>query len=114
MTEINIKDDQFIFLSSRNNINNYKISYKLNDEATINRKCKGFVCKRANNFEKDYECVLRHIRNSIGHSNVYVNKEPKRKYILFEDFNPQTKVQTAIILFSQTDLSRLKQAIVKY
>ncbi len=114
ISEINISDEQYKFISWNSSTKDYLERYGLIDTTTVNRKSKGFVCKKTKNLEMDFECVLRHIRNSIGHSNVYMNKAPKRKYILFEDFNMKANppTHTATLLFSQTDLSRLKRAII--
>ena len=86
--------------------------YKLHNEATVNRRSKGFICKRKDNSESDYECVLRYIRNSIAHSNVYMNNAGNRKYIIFEDFN-KTGNQSSIMLLSQADLTKLKREIMR-
>ena len=99
-----------IIIKQHNNTKEYIEKYGLNDEASINRRSKGFVCKRDKN-EKDCECVLRHIRNAIAHSNVYMSNAGNRKYIILEDFN-RSKVLSAIILFSQADLNRLKKIIM--
>ena len=94
-------------------IENYLNEYHLNDNSTIKRTTRGFICKRKSQ-EKDYECILRHIRNSIAHANVFMSNVGNRKYILFEDFNPdKNKNKNAIILFSQTDLNNLKKIIIK-
>ena len=104
--------DCFVFLAPNCVIERYFEKYNLHNEANINRRSKGFICKRKVNTEKDYECVLRHLRNAIAHSNVYMNDAGNRKYILFEDFN-KTKKQSSIILLSQADLARLKKEIMK-
>lgn len=91
---------------------NYLVKYKLDNNATVNRKAKGFVCKRKTNGETEYECLLRHLRNSIAHSNVYMINSGNRKFLLFEDYN-QSKNQSARVLLSQTDLQKLKAEIMK-
>ena len=77
----------------------------------ISRRTKGFICIRKGK-ETDYECVLRHIRNSIAHNNVYYCDAGNRKFVLFEDYNRSGKF-TARILFSQTLLTDLKKGITK-
>ena len=52
------------------------------------------------------------IRNAIAHGNVYYFNAGNRKFILFEDFNEKSK-PTARILFSQTDLKKLKDALLR-
>ena len=106
-----IPNNNFAIIASNCTIERYIEKYKLNDNATINRRSKGFVCKRKDKNEKDYECILRHIRNAIAHSNVYMNNAGNRKYIIFEDFN-KSKNQSSIMLISQADLSKLKKTIM--
>lgn len=77
----------------------------------ISRRTKGFICIRKGK-ETDYECVLRHIRNSIAHNNVYYCDAGNRKFVLFEDYNRGGKF-TARMLFSQTLLTELKKEITK-
>ena len=84
--------------------------YGLNDNEEVHRKSKVFVCKRKNKYESDCNCILRHMRNSIAHSCVYISMSGNRKYILFEDFNKKDNI-TAKILLSQTDLKKLKQYV---
>lgn len=84
----------------------------LSDEATVRRRLKAIVCKRKEKAETDYQCVLRHLRNSIAHGNLYLSNAGNRKYILFEDYNKSENI-TARILLSQADLSLLKREIMK-
>lgn len=86
--------------------------YGLNDEAEVNRRAKAVVCKRKNKSESECACLLRHIRNSIAHNNVYLSSTGNRKYILFEDFNSRGNI-TARILLSQTDLKKLREEIMR-
>ena len=104
--------ESYAFLSPNCSIEKYFDKHKLSLETEINRKSKGFVCKKKNTTETAYECLLRHIRNSIAHNNVYICNAGNRKYILFEDFN-NNKKQSSRILFSQTDLKKLKEIIMK-
>lgn len=107
-----IGDKKYIILSKDYHLEKKLEEYSLNDEAEINRKHKGFVCNRKNKDESDYTCLLRHLRNAIAHSNVYMSNAGNRKYLIFEDFN-RDKRRTAIILFSQSDLEKLKREILK-
>lgn len=93
------------------------VDYGLDEESPVNRKTNAFVCKKkkikkGEAPETECECVLRHMRNSIAHSNVYLSNKSNRKYILFEDYNFNGKL-TARILLSQTNLKKLKQIIMK-
>lgn len=83
----------------------------LGTNAEITRRTKGYICVRKGK-ESDYECVLRHIRNSIAHNNVFYCSAGNRKYVLFVDYNKNKKL-TARILFSQATLSSLKKEITK-
>ena len=89
----------------------------LDEESPVNRTTNAFVCKKKNIKkgeapETECECVLRHIRNSIAHGNVYLSSTSNRKYVLFEDYNLNDKL-TARILLSQTNLKKLKRIIMK-
>lgn len=113
--------DDFIASSQLNPATIYAETYKdlatscekngLGENAEISRRTKGFICIRKGK-ETDYECVLRHIRNSIAHNNVYYCDAGNRKFVLFEDYNKGGKF-TARILFSQTLLTTLKKEITK-
>ncbi len=104
--------DQFTFISAQCQIEKYLSPYNLSDESVVSRKQKGFVCKKKASSEPDFQCFLRHIRNAIAHSNVFLFNTSRRKYILFEDYN-STKKMSARILVSQTDLSKLKILLYK-
>lgn len=78
----------------------------------VSRKIKVIVCKRKCKDEKDYECVLRHIRNSLAHNNIYVDNTSNRKYILLEDYNTRKNLTSKMVL-SQIILSNLKSEIMK-
>ena len=104
--------NNYVFLAPNCSIERYMERYKLHNEANVNRRSKGFICKRKDNSESDYKCVLRHIRNAIAHSNVYMNNAGNRKYLIFEDFN-KSKNQSSIMLFSQSDLTKLKREIMR-
>lgn len=92
-------------------INSFE-KFGLNDDAEVNRRTKAIVCKRKDTSESKYSCLLRHIRNSIAHNNLYLSNVGNRKFILFEDFNTRGNI-TARILLSQTDLTKLKQEIMR-
>ena len=81
----------------------------LSDENFINRRSIRFVCRKKRE-ENDMECILRHIRNSIAHSNVFLYCRRKRKFIIIDDFNNNGN-QTARILLSQTTLASLKRLL---
>lgn len=114
--------NNFVSQFANGRISLYSYSYKkfiqqfekhgLSDESTVSRRLKVIVCNRKNNVEKDYQCVLRHLRNSIAHCNLYLSNAGNRKYILFEDYNKKGNI-TARILLSQADLSLLKREIMK-
>ena len=84
-------------------------SYRLTETEVVRRNRKGFVCCYKENESYPIECVLRHIRNSIAHSNVYM-LDKGRKYIIFDDYNKKGHM-SARFLLSQTDLSILKKLL---
>lgn len=89
----------------------------LSEDDPVNRITNAIFCKKKDTgkgikSETDYQCVLRHIRNSIAHGNVYLSSTGKRKYILLEDCTRSGNL-TARILLSQTHLRNLKQGIMK-
>lgn len=104
--------DNFIFLAQNCQIEKCFYKYNLLENSEVNRRRKSFVCKKENSLESEYHCILRHLRNSIAHSNVFLSNAGNRKYILFDDYNPKSNNMTARILFSQTDLSTLKKIIM--
>ena len=84
----------------------------LDGNAVVTRRKKGFVYKRKSKDETDCEACLRHIRNAIAHNNVFVLNAGNRKFILFDDYNKDKK-HNARLLFTQSDLQRLKSEITK-
>lgn len=109
--EMNDLKPRIIYADGYSNLGNSCEKKGLGTSTEITRRTKGFVCIRKGK-ESDYECVLRHIRNSIAHNNVFYCNAGNRKYVLFEDYNKNKKL-TARILFSQTTLTSLKKEITK-
>lgn len=105
--------NRYRFLKPNCAIESYFEDYGISSTSEIKRKTHGFICKLRDATEPEYACFLRHIRNAIAHSHVYVMNAGNRKFVLFEDFNDRTKNQTSRILLSQTDLKRLKNEIVR-
>lgn len=106
-------EENYTFLNAQNPIEKYFEKYGLNDANEIKKRTHGFICKYKDTNEKDYVCFLRHIRNAIAHNHLYYINAGNRKFIMFDDFNDNTKKQNARILLSQTDLQRLKNEIMK-
>ena len=86
--------------------------YGLSNESKVSRKLNAIVCKRKNKAETDYQCVLRHLRNSIAHCNLYISNSSNRKYILLEDYNKSENI-TAWMLLSQDFLNKLRKELMK-
>lgn len=84
----------------------------LSDESKVSRKLNAIVCKRKTKAETDYQCVLRHLRNSIAHCNLYISNSGNRKYILIEDYNKSGNI-TARMLLSQDFLNKLRKELMK-
>lgn len=104
----NIKRTSYRFYYAKN-IKEIQIKkLLLSDENFINRRSIRFVCSKKHE-ENEMECILRHIRNSIAHSNVFLYCK-NRKFIIFDDFTKSGK-QTARILLSQTTLTNLKRLL---
>lgn len=111
--DCNISSDAFNCYKSFNYVKEENLKkYQLTTTNVINRKSKGFVCYYKNGETADLQCLLRHIRNSIAHGNVFCKTDINRKYFLFDDFNKNNNM-TARILLSQTDLIKLKRIISK-
>jgi hypothetical protein len=114
LVEISIPKD-CIGIYASGYINDSQLSkYSLAGPDEINRKAnriigyKKDVKKTKGRNELDCECVLRHLRNSIAHGNVFVEEKTNRKYILFDDYNENNHL-TGRILLSMTNLIKLKK-----
>ena len=84
----------------------------LSNESKVSRKLNAIVCKKKNQAETNYQCVLRHLRNSLAHCNLYIANAGNRKYILFEDYNKKGNI-TARMLLSQDFLNKLRKELMK-
>lgn len=74
-----------------------------------------FVCyqrpkQHGNEVESRLLCFLKHIRNSIAHGRLYVSKDTKNPYILFEDMKDQAV--SARILCRKEDLETWKNILM--
>ena len=107
LREAKIKNESFRFYTS-GSINEKQLErYSLSSSSTVSRQSRHFICSRKAADECEMSCLLRHLRNSIVHSNVYLLNN-NRKYILFDDFNTRQNC-SARILLSQGDLTVLKK-----
>lgn len=84
--------------------------YNLADTDVVKKNSRRFVCCYKDDESQEIVCLLRHIRNSIAHSNIYLLDTKNRKYLIFDDYNKSENL-TARILLSQTDLSRLRKVL---
>lgn len=103
------RKNYYIYADGKTITDKQLLAYDLSETDIVNKKSKGFLCCYKGGETTELECFLRHLRNSIAHSNVYF-VEKGRKYIIFEDFNMNHKL-TARILVSQTDLMRLRKIL---
>ena len=103
---------QFVATTYPKSIASLYENYHLASTSELRHRARGFVCRKNDKDELNVVCLLRHIRNAIAHGNVYYLNAGNRKFILFEDFNEKSK-PTARILFSQTDLKKLKDALLR-
>ena len=107
LREARIRNESFRLYTS-GSINEKQLErYSLSSSSTVSRKSKCFICSRKSADECEMSCLLRHLRNSIAHSNVYLLNN-NRKYILFDDFNTKQN-RSARILLSQGNLRVLKK-----
>lgn len=104
--------ESWLVIASNCTFGDYLIKANLDGNAVVSHRKKGFVCKRKPKNETDCEACLRHIRNAIAHNNVFVLNAGNRKFILFDDYNKDKK-HNARLLFTQSDLQRLKSEITK-
>lgn len=108
-----LPQNSFAFIAPNCKIETYFQKYNLLETSEVNRRKKAFVCKKMDSKETEYQCLLRHLRNAIAHSNVFLEDTGNRKYILFEDYGgPKNTRISARIFLSQTDLSLLKKQIM--
>ena len=85
-------------------------TYNLQLTSEVDRRTKRFVSYIKTKDETELECLLRHLRNSVAHGNVFLFVKANRKYLIFDDFNTNNHL-TARILLSQTDLMSLKRLL---
>lgn len=111
ITNLSLNKNDYHIYSSGSYVTDKNLeNYDLEMTSIINRKCKRFVGYKKEGENTELECLLRHLRNSIAHGNVYVLNKSNRKYIVFDDFNTK-KHLTARILLGQTDLNVLKKLL---
>ncbi len=82
-------------------------------------KCKRMIIKRKKHDSKsvaetNMECLLRHIRNSIAHSRVYVAKDNNCSKIIFEDAAQRKGPANTRIVCVQNDLKKWKEILSRY
>ncbi len=109
----NWKSELYHFYGPNSNVPNEEKFKKCNltDNALLNNKTRGFVCIKKNKDETEFECFVRHLRNAIAHGYGYMKKQTNRIFLLFEDYN-KCKNKSSIILFSKSDLKKLRQDIM--
>lgn len=109
----NWKSETYKFYPPNSNVTNEEKFKKCNltDNVLLNHDTRGFVCIKKYNYETEFECFIRHLRNAIAHGYVYMKKQPNRIFLLFEDYN-KCKNKSSIILFSKSDLKKLKKDIM--
>lgn len=104
----NNENMNFRFFSESTQINEKNLKqYGCSIEDKVDRRDKFIICNRKKKEESDLECVLRHVRNSIAHNNIYIIDTGRRKFILFEDYSRNGKL-TSRMLLSQTVLNSLR------
>lgn len=80
--------------------------------------CKRYLCKRLKSKnghrETDFDCLIRHIRNSIAHGRVFVIHGGNSIKVMFEDYDAHNNVISGRIVCNQSDLKKWRTAINKY
>ena len=107
------KEENYMFISHSTPINNI-LQEKSLLGVSLCSYCKRFVCKRKkrakNGYkETDFECFLRHLRNSLAHGRFFVIHGGNCVFLLFEDY--YGKNITARIICHQADLKKWKKLI---
>lgn len=67
------------------------------DEDELCFQCPRMLCE-INENESEFTCILRHLRNSFAHCNLYVKKTKNQTYILLEDFKGAKRCTARIVL----------------
>lgn len=70
-----------------------------------------FIAKRKNTKENDFCCLLRHLRNSIAHGRVFLEKVGGSEYLLFDD--TMGDKCSARIIITMRELEKWKSIIEK-
>lgn len=111
ITQLSLGKTDYHIYSSGSITTDYLKKYKLLETDTIKKKSRRFVCCLRDKNEDEMTCLLRHLRNSIAHSRVFLYQTKSRKFFLFNDYNTKKNL-AARILLSQTDLERLKRILL--
>lgn len=111
------KNENFGIIPSNAPFGERSRQYALDGES-ICSYCKRFACKRKQSRngtrETDFDCLVRHIRNSLAHGRVFVIHGGNSIKILFEDYDPRRKVITSRIVCNQSDLKKWRTIINQY
>ncbi len=80
--------------------------------------CKRYLLKRSkpkNNVqETDFNCIVRHLRNSLAHGRVFVIHAGNSIKIMFEDYDNKNRTISGRIICNQSDLKKWRALINKY
>ncbi len=111
LTDISIDNKEYQIYGATGYITAANLrTYDLESTSTINRKTRKFIMYRASFDITDLGCFLRHMRNSIAHSNVFMVVQANRKFLVFDDYNSYNH-HTSRIVLGQTDLIKLRKLL---
>ncbi len=92
-------------------------NYALNGNSVCSY-CKRYLLKRGkpkNGIqETDFNCFIRHLRNSLAHGRVFVIHGGNSIKIMFEDYDTKNKVISGRMICNQSDLKKWRILINKY
>lgn len=111
------KQDVYKIIESNEPFDKKASQYVLTGDSVCSY-CKRFVCKRKKTKkgqkESDFDCLMRHIRNSLAHGRVFVIHGGNSIKVMFEDYDMNNKVVSARIVCNQSDLRKWRTLVKKY
>ena len=111
------KEENHDIISHSVTFDNEAVNYALfgNDICSY---CKRYLCKRLKtkngHKETDFDCFIRHIRNSIAHGRVFIIHSGNSIKVMLEDYDNINKVISGRIICNQSDLRKWRTLINSY
>jgi hypothetical protein len=114
------KEDSYNIISHNINFDKKSQDYALNGSA-ICSYCKRYLCKRKKSpkgsngkKESDFDCLVRHLRNSLAHGRVFVIHGGNSIKVMFEDYDERSEAISARIVCNQANLKKWRTYINNY